>query len=289
MTLLPLPDPLTENALQAMMRDKRYWHPRQRDPAYQRIVERGFELLYPTTRRDASVRMERTAPREGRLADLEAEHARLNGGAGGEIDVRAYHQDRDGEDVAVRAHTRGRPGSGTSRSETGGMKAEPVLYRPLQRRDGSPKPDLGGIGNTIRAQTGSDFAERLFENYWQGKGDWELSQADFDDIVKVARDSKTKKSITTVQSDDGKELERWDVDFRNSQKYNYALGSGAQIFFDKSGSPVGFSDTYNFDPKPWFQDDARTPKHEIITRSVDLFGRAHAAKAFKITFGKKPK
>ncbi len=203
MTLLPLPDPLTENALQAMMRDKRYWHPRQRDPAYQRIVERGFELLYPTTRRDASGRMERTAPREGRLADLEAEHARLNGGAGGEIDVRAYHQDRDGEDVAVRAHTRGRPGSGTG----AGMKAEPAG---MQRRDGSPKPDPGIMGNFIREQTGSDFAEKLFENYWLGKGDIQLNQDRFAKIIDFSKrpDVIDEKNTTIVVAPDGEKLIR---------------------------------------------------------------------------------
>ena len=51
----------------------------------------------------------------------------------------------------------------------------------------SPKPeeriDLGFVGNTIRKEAGSEFSKNLFENYWKGNGDVELSGERFAGIL----------------------------------------------------------------------------------------------------------
>ncbi len=41
-------DHLSEAKLKFLMRDKRYWHPRHADPAFQAMITSGFRRLYPT-------------------------------------------------------------------------------------------------------------------------------------------------------------------------------------------------------------------------------------------------
>lgn len=66
MTALPkLPQPLTPQSLVGLMRERAYWdatHPRF--PTYQRLVKRGFEILYPgPERRDDTGMAINTPPR----------------------------------------------------------------------------------------------------------------------------------------------------------------------------------------------------------------------------------
>jgi len=105
---------LDEPALQAMMRDPRYWHPRRADPAWQRLVERGYQALYPDQGRDATGRPRRAAPAQpitlfaegpGTEADG-ASNARQGGESGGRVQVRAYERLQNGHVVKVAAHTR---------------------------------------------------------------------------------------------------------------------------------------------------------------------------------------
>lgn len=109
-----LPDPLTEASLTAMMRDRRYWHPTQRDPAFQKTVEQGFRQLYPETQRDATGRLLRQPPREGgsrqeRSSNNRGPSAR---GSGNRVQVDAYSRHQDGHLVQVSDHTRAPPGQG---------------------------------------------------------------------------------------------------------------------------------------------------------------------------------
>jgi len=295
MSIAALPDPLTEKGLEGLMRDKRYWHPKQRDPAYQRLVERGFKLMYPTVEYDAAGRLLRSPPREGRLADLESDYARLNSkassGAGGEVEVHAYHQDRAGQDVSVRAHTRARPGGATA----GGSKAEPAQFNPfdknptLLRRDGSPKPDLGPTGNLAREFAGSDYAERLFEHWWSGEGDMELERDRFDTAVKYAEEHKDDRSVIRktemVVSPDGEELTRKTVRFYNNPELAGAFGD-ASIFYDKEGKAVGFYDLYNMNKRDWTGEESRTFWKEAGVRIARKAGLNHGAKDYHISFGK---
>ncbi len=104
-----LPDPLTEASLTAMMRDPRYWHPTQRDPAFQQVVTQGFRQLYPETRRDATGRLIRMPPREGRLQQENSSSGRV---PDGRVQVDAYSRHQDGQRVQVSDHTRALPGQG---------------------------------------------------------------------------------------------------------------------------------------------------------------------------------
>ncbi|MSO84970.1 MAG: hypothetical protein EXR02_00305 [Rhodospirillales bacterium] len=61
-----LPDPLTPEAIEELMKARPYWdtsHPRS--PIYRRLVQRGFEIMYPgPLRRDAIRRqLSRTSPK----------------------------------------------------------------------------------------------------------------------------------------------------------------------------------------------------------------------------------
>lgn len=116
---------LDEAGLQGLMQDPRYWHPRQRDPAYLRLVERAFQAVYPDAGHDASGRLRRPPPRQGLQLHADGTIAAGDGnasaasrdpaananesaeGAGGEIQVRSYTRMQNGEAVEVSAHTRG--------------------------------------------------------------------------------------------------------------------------------------------------------------------------------------
>ncbi len=115
--------PITPVLLENLMKDKRYWHPTKRDPAFQRQIERGFQALYPDLGRDATGRQRRGEPRNDLAFDgkgnvvpfqnASADSASPNSASGGgEVQVRAYTQSRDGETVQVAQHTRSAPGNG---------------------------------------------------------------------------------------------------------------------------------------------------------------------------------
>ncbi|WP_374634532.1 BPSL0067 family protein [Ferrovibrio sp.] len=108
-----LPDPLTEASLTAMMRDPRYWHPTQRDPAFQQVVTQGFRQLYPETRRDATGRLIRMPPREG-PQNATGQQGNSSGSpvSDGRVQVDAYSRHQDGQRVQVSDHTRAAPGQG---------------------------------------------------------------------------------------------------------------------------------------------------------------------------------
>jgi len=135
-----LPDPLTEKALEGMIRDPRYWHPTKRDPAFQRTVTRGFQLLYPDPPRfDAVGRQIRPAPREGRLADLE----RAAGTGGGEVHVQAYTRHQGDQVVQVDDYTRAAPGHGAG----GNAGAAGISKPPL-----ATKEKIEALGKTPKAE-----------------------------------------------------------------------------------------------------------------------------------------
>lgn len=124
-----LPDPLTEQALRGLMRDPRYWDASRRDPAFQRLVTRGFELLYPEpARHDATGRLIPSAPRAGRLADLEQGRRALRGEegggpGGGAVHVSAHQRHQGSQVVQVDDYTRAAPGQGSQ----GAKPEQPTL------------------------------------------------------------------------------------------------------------------------------------------------------------------
>jgi len=80
---------LSEEKLAYLMRDKRYWHPRHADPAYQAMITEGFRRLYPSPGKAAAGAHDRD-------------------GGNGPVHVDAHR--RDGGDV--REHYRSAPGQG---------------------------------------------------------------------------------------------------------------------------------------------------------------------------------
>ena len=72
--------------------------------------------------------------------------------------------------------------------------------------------------------------------------------------------------------------------FYNSPEYFLALGR-ATIYYNQVGTPVGFYDQYNFDPKPW---GVRSYTNEVKTRAVNAAGSLHGATPFNIYYGIRP-
>ena len=142
------------------------------------------------------------------------------------------------------------------------------------------RPDLGFVGNQIRDRAGSEFSQDMFENYWLGNGDVNLSSARFNDILTHQGTVSATSNITLSNGQPGiKKVHS----FYNSNEYGLALGR-ATIFYTSSGVPVGLIDTYDFDPKTW---GVRSYDAEIKTRAVNVAASIYGinARGFKIRYG----
>ena len=69
--------------------------------------------------------------------------------------------------------------------------------------------------------------------------------------------------------------------FYHSKEYALAFGR-ATIYYNQTGTVVGFYDYYNFDPKPW---GVRSTENEMKTRSVNAVGTLYGATPFSVTYG----
>lgn len=98
-----------------------------------------------------------------------------------------------------------------------------------------------------------------FWNYTIGGGDIILNDAEMANIYKTAIESKA----FTNGGECYKDFIRYGVNFDNTE-YSFSIGR-ASLYIDYSGNVVKFSDTYNWDPKPW---GARIPINEIATRAI---------------------
>ncbi|TAM92963.1 MAG: hypothetical protein EPN39_21215 [Chitinophagaceae bacterium] len=154
----------------------------------------------------------------------------------------------------------------------------------------SPRPksreDLGFIGNNIRKRAGSEFSKDLFENYWNGKGNLELSGERFAGILMYVKDKNPKSSApvpVNFLNSKGEIItsgSKKAVSFYSSPEYDKAFGT-ATLYYNSKGNIIGFYDKYDFDSKPWGE---RSTKNEIITRSVEMFS-PDKARDFDIDFG----
>ena len=155
----------------------------------------------------------------------------------------------------------------------------------------SPKPeeriDLGFVGNTIRKEAGSEFSKNLFENYWKGNGDVELSGERFAGILLYVKENAPKSSnqtpVTLIGAPSGNVVghgSKRAVNFYSSSEYDKAFGT-ATLYYNSKGNIIGFFDHYDFDPKPWGE---RSYKNELITRAVETASPPEA-KDFKIRYG----
>lgn len=105
------------------------------------------------------------------------------------------------------------------------------------------RPDLGVVGNRIRAQLGTcNFCKDLFENYWQGKGPMVLSSERFNDVMRVA--DRPGGVVSTQIRKDGVTIQR--VSFYGTT-YGNAFGE-ATLYRYPNSDQVTFHDYYDFDP-----------------------------------------
>jgi hypothetical protein len=144
------------------------------------------------------------------------------------------------------------------------------------------RDNLGFMGNQVRERAGSEFSKNLFENYWTGGGDVELSGQRFAGILLYVKDNGPKASEpTNVTFSNGAQGTQKNVSFYASSEYDKAFGS-ATVYYNPKGNVVGFYDRYDFDSQPWGQ--GRSIKNEIITRAVNLVS-PQSATPFSIRYG----
>lgn len=151
----------------------------------------------------------------------------------------------------------------------------------------SPTPesrdDLSGFGNIIRENAGSEFSKNLFENYWNGGGDIELTDERFAGILLYVKKNATQESEgsrVNIVSQNGNIIDVGSqklFDFYSSSEYDKAFGK-ATLFYNSKGNVIGFYDCYDFDSKSWGE---RSYKNEIITRSVS-YASPEKARSFII-------
>ncbi|MBX3454578.1 polymorphic toxin type 44 domain-containing protein [Ferrovibrio sp.] len=222
------------------MKDKRYWHPTKRDPAFQRQIERGFQALYPDLGRDATGRQRRGEPRNDLAFDgkgnvvpfqnVSADSASLNSASGdGEVRVRAYTQSRDGETVQVAQHTRSAPGNGPGdgADSTGTRKSDPHANLPEPYRK---LMAAAGIDIDANADKAEKMSLREFLEAIPTRGPW-----DYKNVQKV----KDAAEANGVSRDDLQRFGNFHFGYM-ANAFGFGLGrtlSGAGLYqaFDQGG------------------------------------------------------
>ena len=161
------------------------------------------------------------------------------------------------------------------------FKVERESHKPEERID------LGFVGNIIRKEAGSEFSKNLFENYWKGNGDVELSGERFAGILLYVKENAPKSSnqtpVTLIGAPSGNVVghgSKRAVNFYSSSEYDKAFGT-ATLYYNSKGNIIGFFDHYDFDPKPWGE---RSYRNELITRAIETASPSEA-KDFKIRYG----
>ena len=165
------------------------------------------------------------------------------------------------------------------------LKEGDVLQVESEGPSSNERESLGFLGNQIRNKAGSDFSKDLFENYWNGNGDKELTDKEFLGILLFLKKNGTSTGNSTdvnLIDDDGSSAPGYVkvVSFYNSKKYALAFGS-ASIYYDSNNRVVGFYDRYDFDKKDW---GSRSVSNEIKTRMVNNVSPSNA-RAFSIRYG----
>lgn len=148
------------------------------------------------------------------------------------------------------------------------------------------REDLGYLGNNIRNRAGSEFSKNMFENYWNGDGDVELSGERFAGILMYLKENNPKASdpisVNFKGSDSGiiGTGSKKAISFYLSSEYDKVFGTST-LYYNSKGNIIGFYDKYDFDFKPWGE---RSAKNEVITIAFETFS-PKTANDFKIRFG----
>jgi RHS repeat-associated protein len=147
------------------------------------------------------------------------------------------------------------------------------------------RDDLGFMGNKIRERAGSEFSKNLFENYWTGGGNIELSGKRFAGILMYIKDNVPEaKNPQVITLSNGTQGIQRIVNFYSSTEYDKSFGR-ATVYYNKQENIVGFYDYYDFDSKPWGE---RSTKNEFITRAVKFVSPQNAT-PFSIKYGQSEK
>ena len=172
----------------------------------------------------------------------------------------------------------------TSNTETRQIQTTEEEQSPASRPMGvgAHRPDLGWLGNNIRNQVDTPFEKDNFERYWLGKGNLELSQEQFGEILSLLPDT----SITFSQGAfnfvrDSQNFYAYKHDFYNT-KYDGLLGR-AWVIYDANLNPVGLFDRYDFNSKPWADRSIGNHIKTGLVRGASSF--CDSCRPFNITFG----
>jgi len=134
-------------------------------------------------------------------------------------------------------------------------------------------PDsLSCMGKVICKYFSNNLGQYLFSNYWNGKGDIELTVEQFAGILLCI-----KQNNISIPSSPDTLYENCNnlpvlVSFYNTQ-YEKEFGN-ATLFYNEDGQAIGFLDVYDFDAKKW---GIRPFKYELCIRMVALLSPATAA------------
>ena len=160
----------------------------------------------------------------------------------------------------------------------------------VERKSETPikRQDLGFLGNQIREYAGSEYSKNVFENYWNGGGDIELSSERFAGILLdikngngISRKNRSNDTYAFTNNEgQTKQYYACVYSFYESKEYSLVYGS-ATMYTDEKERFVGFYDTYDFDSKKWGE---RSVKNELKTRAV-RYASPKTAKSFDIRYG----
>jgi len=142
--------------------------------------------------------------------------------------------------------------------------------------------DLDYVGNQIWNRLDSDFERKVFEKYWKGNGDLELTRLRFEKIkeyLRIVVDFR-KAPGYDINLNDGTKGKAFIVSFYGSKEYGHAFGA-ATVYTKDNYEIVGFWDYYDFDFRPFGE---RSFKAEAISRIIHAVSPKKAM-PFNITFG----
>jgi len=125
----------------------------------------------------------------------------------------------------------------------------------------------------------SPISKDYFERYWYAKGDKELKDPEFSNIINTI--GKSTPSSTGSVEINNKTYVYKIYNFESDYTYRFALGSTFYIFYDNN-IPVGCFDKYDFNSCEWGK---RKFINELLTRAMDQLGSFYEAQNYNIYYG----
>lgn len=160
-----------------------------------------------------------------------------------------------------------------------------ITEKPVLKKKKAPKKRLGLVGKMVSVLLKGKFAKTLFAQYWNGGGNYYLSD---EEAVLIATEINRLGNSYCVDSsvvgnDTNALLKRKLYNFYSSAPLVDAIGYGTAYF--NGNVMAGFYDDYDFNPKP---KGVRPFIHELKTRIMHFMGKIRGAKAFEIYYGEVP-